>query len=1233
MSAVLNSPSGDDPQVAALRVPPHSIEAEQAVLGGLLLDNSAFDRVADVLREEDFYRYDHRLIWHQISRLIERNHPADVVTVYEALQSLGKAEEAGGLAYLNALAQETPSAANIRRYGEIVRDRSILRKLISTSEEISTSALNPQGKDTRQLLDEAESKVFQISEDGARGQAGFQPLPDLLGKVVERIDELYNQNNPNDVTGVPTGYVDLDRMTSGLQPGDLVIVAGRPSMGKAQPLDAKVRLRTGWKPMGEIAVGDALASIDGAPSIVTGVFPQGERQVYRMRFSDGRSTECCDEHLWRVWHRDWNEPRVLSTARLREMLGRVRYRNRLWIDMPSGDFGADDPLPVDPWVIGALLGDGCLRSNSVMFSNVAAEVLERMRARIGSESALQHASDCDWQTVQPGPGAVAGHAGRHPDPLTKQLQALDLWGRSSHDKFIPDVYLNAGRQARLDLLRGLLDTDGWVERSGTVRLSTASERLALDVQALVRSLGGWCAIEVERPVFRVDDERHEGLPAFVCTISHPEPASLFLLGDKASRVARGRVRRKLPVIVSIEATRRTPVQCIAVSHPCRLYITDDYVVTHNTSLALNIAEHVAVDQGLPVAVFSMEMGATQLAMRLVCSVGRLDQQRLRTGRLVDDDWPRLTSAIQKMQDSQLFIDETPALNALELRARARRLSRQCGKLGLIVVDYLQLMSASSSGENRATEISEISRALKALAKELDCPVIALSQLNRSLEQRPNKRPVMSDLRECVTGDTLVVLADGRRVPISHLVGTEPDVLAMDASQKVVAARSDCVWPVGRRSVFKMSLASGRVLRATARHRIFTGNGWRALAEIAVGDRVAIARRIPQPVTAIDWSDEQIVFLGHMIGDGSYLSGQPMRYTTASEENSQALTSAAQALGCMVSRHPGRGNWHQLVLSGNGDRWHPKAANAWLRALGVFGQRSHEKRLPAEVFRLADHRIALLLQHLWATDGSIHLRTAGQKGAARVYFSTSSEGLARDVAALLLRVGIVARIRGMRPATGRTVWNIDVSGADQQRAFLDRVGAFGPRCVPAQRLDAQLSEIQPRANVNVDTLPREVFAGVRAAMGERGISQRRMASLRGTSYGGTSQFRFAPSRRTLADYAEKLDDDALREWANSDLFWDRVVAVEPDREEEVFDLTVPGPASWLADGIVSHNSGAIEQDADVIVFIYRDEVYNPDSTDKGVAEIIIGKQRNGPIGTVRLTFVGQYTKFENFTAGV
>jgi replicative DNA helicase len=387
-----------DPQLDALRVPPHSIEAEQSVLGGLLLDNSAWDRIADFVNEDDFYRYDHRVIFQHIVKLINNSRPADVSTVFEALGSTGKAEEVGGLSYLNALAQNTPSAANIRRYAEIVRDRGVLRKLITVADEIAGQALNPQGKEVKQLLDEAESKIFAIAEDGARGAQGFQAIQPLLTQVVERIDELYNRDNQNDITGVPTGFLDLDRMTSGLQPGDLIIVAGRPSMGK-------------------------------------------------------------------------------------------------------------------------------------------------------------------------------------------------------------------------------------------------------------------------------------------------------------------------------------------------------------TAFSLNIGENVAIDSGLPVAVFSMEMGGTQLAMRMLGSVGRLDQSRLRVGKLSDEDWPRLTHAIQKMNEAQLYIDETPALSSIELRARARRLSRQCGKLGLIVIDYLQLMSANSSGENRATEISEISRNLKGLAKELNCPVIALSQLNRSLEQRPNKRPVMSDLRE------------------------------------------------------------------------------------------------------------------------------------------------------------------------------------------------------------------------------------------------------------------------------------------------------------------------------------------------------------------------------------------------------------------------------------------------------------------------------------------------------
>lgn len=872
------TPLHPDTDLAQLRMPPHSVEAEQSVLGGLLLENSAWDRIGDLISEADFYRADHRLIYRHVSKLIEASKPADVLTVAESLERSAELTNSGGLAYIATLAQNTPSAANIRRYAEIVRERSVMRRLAEVGTEIADSAYNPLGRDASQLLDQAESKVFEIAEQGSRGKQGFIAMPPLLTQVVERIDMLYNRDNPNDVTGVPTGYSDLDEKTSGLQPGDLIIVAGRPSMGK-------------------------------------------------------------------------------------------------------------------------------------------------------------------------------------------------------------------------------------------------------------------------------------------------------------------------------------------------------------TALSLNIAEHVALDAGLPVAVFSMEMAATQLAMRLLGSLGRLDQHRLRTGRLLDDDWQRLTQAVGRLNDAPMQIDETPALNALEVRARSRRLHRQYGKLGLIVIDYLQLMSATGDGENRATEISEISRSLKALAKELSVPVIALSQLNRSLEQRPNKRPVMSDLRECVVGDTLVVCTDGRRVPIRDLVGQTPEVWAVDDAGKVTAAKSDAVWRVGPKSVVDVHLASGRTLRATGKHRVLGGAGWLTVDELKVGDRMALARAIPEASSVEVWPDHHLVLLGHLVGDGSYLVHQPMRYTTASEDNSSAVSESAAAFGARVSRHAGRGAWHQLVIAGNGNRWHPEGVGKWLRELGIFGQRSHDKHLPDRVFRLANEQIGLLLRHLWATDGSITVRKPGQKGAPRVYFSTASQRLALDVAALLLRLGIVARIRKVIQGTYRPVFTVDVSGGGQQLRFLDHVGAFGPRVAPAKALRELLG--QRLQNTNVDTVPAEAFEEVKAVMRAQGVSQRKMAAMRGTSYGGSAHFSFAPSRTTIADYAERLGDSRLARWAESDLFWDTVVAIEPAGEEDVYDLTVPGPASWLADGIVSHNSGAIEQDADLILFIYRDEVYNPDSADKGIAEIIIGKQRNGPIGTVKLTFRGENTRFENY----
>ena len=742
-----------DRQIAQLRIPPHSIEGESSVLGGLLLDNAAWDRVGDLLIDQDFYRAEHKLIYAAIGTLINATKPADVITVYEHLQNQGKADDAGGLSYLNSLAQYVPSAANIRRYAEIVRERSILRKLVAASDEIATNAFNPQGKDIASILDEAEKMIFKIGEQGSRMKEGFQSMDTLVVSLLDRVTEM--AENPNEVTGVPTGFYDLDRMTSGFQAGDLVILAARPSMGKAQPLDARVRTRTGWTFMGDLAVGDAIASIDGQPSIVTAVFAQGEKEVFRISFSDGRSTECCAEHLWQVHYREWDIPKVVNTAKLAGMLQRKRYVNRLWIEPASGDFGHTELLPIEPWVLGSLLAnmteEGCLTgAGTVRFSTAAPQMLELMAEGIGQGMTMNHAGRYDWRIVREQGAHAKGVAGVQANPLRLGLLALGLSGLPSDRKFIPRIYLEAHKAARLAILRGLLDTDGWAEKWGTVRFSTASQQLAKDVQELARSLGGCCSINPKQPHFtNVAGMRVAGLTGYVCNISHPEPKSLFSLAEKVARAPTQWKRTKRLTISSITPTRKAPCQCISISHPSKLYITDQDVVTHNTALAINIAEHVALNEGLPVAVFSMEMGASQLAVRIVGSIGRIDQTHLRTGALTDEEWPRLTEAIEKLRTISLHIDETPGLTVSELRANARRLAKRCGKLGLIVVDYLQLMSVSSSmsEENRATAVGEISRGLKMLAKELQCPVVALSQLSRGVESRTDKRPMMSDLRE------------------------------------------------------------------------------------------------------------------------------------------------------------------------------------------------------------------------------------------------------------------------------------------------------------------------------------------------------------------------------------------------------------------------------------------------------------------------------------------------------
>jgi replicative DNA helicase len=509
--------------------------------------------------------------------------------------------------------------------------------------------------------------------------------------------------------------------------------------------------------MGSLRVGDELASVDGGESRVLGVFPQGEREVYRIELSDGRCAECCLEHLWRVGYRGWSEPRVVSTQRLTEMLQRKRYQGRLYIETFSGEFGSDEDLPVDPWLLGVLLGDGATHGSSVKFSTASAEIREAVQRIVGDAFEVRSESGYDYRIVQTGP-KTRGRGYRTSNPLKVALESLGVWDCRAHEKFIPKRYFAASLRSREQLLKGLLDTDGWVEKWGSVRFASCSERLARDVVELVRSIGGTASCFEKPTTYTYRGEHCVGRLSYVCNIQLPRSTSIQLIQSKEERRGRAATRLRRLNIRSITPTRFTQTQCIAVSHPSQLYITDGFTVTHNTSFMMNIAESIAIPgkDGLPrsgaprlygVAVFSLEMSKEQIGLRILSSESGVSNHLIRSGMLSERNWRDLAEAAGRLAKGKIYIDDTPGMDPLEMRAKARRLKMEVG-LDMIMVDYLQLMAVKGKVESRQQEISQISRGLKAIAKELNVPLLALSQLSRRPEQRMgDHRPQLADLRE------------------------------------------------------------------------------------------------------------------------------------------------------------------------------------------------------------------------------------------------------------------------------------------------------------------------------------------------------------------------------------------------------------------------------------------------------------------------------------------------------
>ncbi|MDD9371507.1 MAG: replicative DNA helicase, partial [Acidimicrobiales bacterium] len=650
------------------------------------------------------------------------------------------------------------------------------------------------------------------------------------------------------------------------------------------------------------------------------------------------------------------------------------------------------------------------------------------------------------------------------------------------------------------------------------------------------------------------------------------------------------------------------------------------VFVHNTSFALGMGAHAALHANKPVLLFSLEMGSLELSQRLLSAEARIDSRRVRTGQLSEDDWSRISQAIGRLAAAPIWIDDNPNLTVMEIRSKARRLKSQVGDLGMVVVDYLQLMTGRGNAENRQVEVSEMSRGLKILARELECPVVALSQLSRGLELRADKRPMLADLREsgCLTGDARVLRADtGAEVTIEELATSgerDVPVWSLDADRKMVPATMTHAFATGVKDVFELRLASGRQVTASANHPFLTVDGWRRLDELDVGSRIAVPRVLPAPKDAQLWPEAEVVMLAHLLGDGCEAPRQPIHYTSADPACLDAVSEAAEHFG-ITPRRVDQQMWMHLDLRSPVElargRRNPLAE--WLDQWGAYGTRSDEKFVPAPVFSLDDDQVALFLAHLWATGGCV-----GWWGQGRIYYASASRRLVDDVRLLLLRLGIRSTLRTVEGSPGRPGYQLCIDGRDDQMAFLEQIDVVGQGRAGADELRERLGTVA--SNTNVDTVPREVWARVRGLLAEKGISTRRLAAELGSASCGSSLYEHSPSRSRLEQVADIVDDDALRALATSDVFWDRVVAVEPKGRQATYDATVESTHNFVANGITLHNS--IEQDADVVMFIYRDDVYHSDSPDRGQAEIIVSKHRNGPTGVCRLAFLEQFTRFAN-----
>ncbi|MFI7527897.1 replicative DNA helicase [Nocardia salmonicida] len=789
------------------RQPPHDMAAEQSVLGGMLLSKDAIADVVEVLRPGDFYRPAHQAVYDTILDLYGRGEPADPVTVSAGLDRRGELKRIGGPPYLVTLTQTVPTAANAGFYAEIVAEKAILRRLVEAGTRIvQFGYAGADGQDVAEVVDRAQAEIYEVTE--RRTTEDFTPLEELLQPTMDEIDSIASRGGIS--LGVPTGFTELDELTNGLHPGQMIIVAARPGVGKALALDTPLPTPRGWTTMGEVRVGEELLDAQGRPTrVVAATEVMVDRPCYEVEFSDGTVLVADEQHQWltetRASRRSAQQSKsgrgrrvfadVRTTAQIAETVRcdtadkRINHSvtNAEPLQLPACE------LLVPPYTLGAWLGDGT--SAAAQITSVDPEIVARIEAE-GIVAVPSRSAQWRFQLTLPADEPVAARTcvvcGTEFTPFTSEVRTC---GRSCGgkarfvsepvpaptcaqcggpsiglrlcqscrntvgsvqarlrtlgvlgDKHIPIAYLRSSEAQRRALLAGLLDTDGTVTHGGSVQFAVTSERLFRDVQELVVSLGYRCGVSTKR----VRGRSEESSTCYTLTFAtDDEVFGLYrkALLHKERRATGSTARSNARYIVDVRHVESVPVRCVEVDNADHLYLAGRSMVpTHNSTLGMDFMRSCSIKHGMASVIFSLEMSRTEIVMRLLSAEAKIKLGDMRSGRMSDDDWTKLARRMSEISEAPLFVDDSPNLTMMEIRAKARRL-KQRHDLKLVVVDYLQLMSSGKKVESRQQEVSEFSRHLKLLAKELEVPVIAISQLNRGPEQRTDKRPMVSDLRE------------------------------------------------------------------------------------------------------------------------------------------------------------------------------------------------------------------------------------------------------------------------------------------------------------------------------------------------------------------------------------------------------------------------------------------------------------------------------------------------------